>query len=61
MVDYYKKIKKPMCLDMIRKRLLKTSSNPYNNLYEIIKDIRLIFKNAYCYNEVRFSQIKSIL
>lgn len=54
MVHYYKKIKKPMCLDMIRRKLLKTSPDPYNSLRDIIRDMFLIFHNACVYNEVSF-------
>lgn len=54
MVHYYKKIKKPMCLDMIRRKLMKTSTSPYNSLRDIIRDMFLIFHNACVYNEVSF-------
>ena len=53
MVDYYEKIKQPMSLDIICKRLLKTSENPYTTVTDFLRDVRLIFKNAYIYNEVR--------
>ncbi|XP_065215933.1 E3 ubiquitin-protein ligase TRIM33-like [Planococcus citri] len=51
MTDYYQKIRKPMSLDIIRRRLLKSCQNPYTSLHEVVKDIRLIFKNAYRFNE----------
>lgn len=61
MVDYYEKIKKPMCLDMIRRKLLKTSPNPYNSLSEIIRDVFLVFHNAYVYNEVSSTNYLSFI
>jgi hypothetical protein len=42
-----------MSLDIICKRLLKLSENPYSMVSEFISDIRLMFKNACIYNEVR--------
>lgn len=50
--EYHKKIKKPMSLDMVRRKL---DANDYNSLKEIVSDIRLIFKNAYDFNRVSSS------
>lgn len=53
-VDYHSIIKKPIALDTIRQKLDWNSEEHYTNLDQLVKDVRLMFKNAYTYNAVRF-------
>ena len=41
-----------MSLENVRSKLSPDHPQHYNNLAEVIKDIRLIFKNAYAFNSV---------
>lgn len=50
--DYHSVIKKPMALDMIRSRLDWNAPHRYTNLEQLVRDVRLMFKNAYIYNAV---------
>jgi hypothetical protein len=48
--EYHEKIKKPMSLDKIRRKLDVNDVSHYDSLQEVVGDIRLIFKNAYVFN-----------
>lgn len=52
MKEYHEKIKKPMSLDKIRRKLDVNDVSHYDSLQEVVGDIRLIFKNAYVFNPV---------
>lgn len=41
-----------MSLETVRDKLSPDHSEHYTSLSEVMKDIRLIFKNAYAYNSV---------
>ncbi|CAH1167174.1 unnamed protein product [Phyllotreta striolata] len=45
--DYYKEIKNPICLDQIRRKLVKKG---YGNLSELAGDLTIMFENAKKYN-----------
>jgi len=49
--DYHSIIKKPIALDSIRHKLDWTAEDHYTCMADLIKDVRLMFKNAYTYNE----------
>lgn len=49
--EYHNIIKKPIALDSIRHKLDWTSVGCYTHIEELIQDIRLMFRNAYNYNE----------
>ncbi|XP_044735141.1 E3 ubiquitin-protein ligase TRIM33 isoform X2 [Chrysoperla carnea] len=49
--DYHTKIKKPMALEVIRQKLDWNSSDHYTEIIQLITDLRLMFRNAYNYNE----------
>lgn len=51
-IDYHSVIKHPIALDTIRQKLNWDSENHYRTLDDLIKDVRLMFRNAYCYNSV---------
>jgi hypothetical protein len=53
--EYHEKIKKPMSLDKIRRKLDINNISHYDSLQEVVSDIRLIFKNAYIFNPVSFN------
>jgi len=53
--EYHEKIKKPMSLDKIRRKLDVNDVSHYDTLQEVVSDIRLIFKNAYIFNPVSFN------
>lgn len=46
------KIKKPMALEIVKKKLDPENENYYSSLPEVIADVRRIFKNAKIYNNV---------
>lgn len=46
-----------MSLDKIRRKLDVNDVSHYDNLQEVVSDIRLIFKNAYIFNPVSFNAI----
>ncbi|XP_067000025.2 E3 ubiquitin-protein ligase TRIM33 [Anabrus simplex] len=48
--EYYEKIKKPMSLEIIRRRIDPSEVEHYSNLREFVSDMRLIFRNAYTFN-----------
>jgi Transcription factor involved in chromatin remodeling, contains bromodomain len=52
--EYHEKIKKPMSLDKIRRKLDVNDVSHYDSLQEVVNDVRLIFKNAYIFNPVSF-------
>ncbi|PNF34792.1 hypothetical protein B7P43_G03734 [Cryptotermes secundus] len=54
--EYHEKIKKPMSLDKIRRKLDVNDMCHYSNLQELVSDVRLIFRNAYTFN-LKESQI----
>ena len=47
---YHEQINNPMSLETVRSKLSPENPQHYCNLAEVIKDIRLIFKNAYAFN-----------
>lgn len=49
--EYHTIIKKPIALDSIRHKLDWTSEGCYTHIEELVQDVRLMFKNAYTYNE----------
>ncbi|KAJ8913021.1 hypothetical protein NQ315_002036, partial [Exocentrus adspersus] len=49
-VDYHSVIKQPIALDVIRQKLNWNAENHYRNIEELVRDVRLMFKNAYTYN-----------
>ena len=51
--DYHEKIKNPIALEVVKRKLDPDDVEHYSNLSEIILDIRRIFKNAKNYNVVR--------
>ncbi|EEB19753.1 conserved hypothetical protein [Pediculus humanus corporis] len=54
--DYHEKIKNPIALEVVKRKLDPDDVEHYSNLSEIILDIRRIFKNAKNYN-VKESQV----
>ncbi|CAH1978376.1 unnamed protein product [Acanthoscelides obtectus] len=48
--EYHSIIKKPIALDTIRQKLNWGSENQYRNLADLVKDVRLMFRNAYTFN-----------
>ncbi|XP_018326695.1 E3 ubiquitin-protein ligase TRIM33 [Agrilus planipennis] len=50
-IEYHSIIKKPIALDTIRHKLDWNAINHYTTIDDFIKDIRLMFKNAYTYND----------
>lgn len=48
-----------MSFDMIRSKLASTTSDHYQNMKEVVDDIRLVFKNAYTFNLVGNCIIRS--
>ncbi|XP_014247259.1 E3 ubiquitin-protein ligase TRIM33 isoform X2 [Cimex lectularius] len=51
-VEYHKAIKNPMSFDQIRNRLEEDGSSRYTNIKQVIRDIRLVFKNAFHFNPI---------
>ncbi|KAM9320669.1 E3 ubiquitin-protein ligase TRIM33 isoform 1-T1 [Gastrophryne carolinensis] len=49
--NYYKIIKKPMDLSMVKKKLQKKHSQHYQTPEDFVADVRLIFKNCERFNE----------
>ncbi|KAM5182064.1 E3 ubiquitin-protein ligase TRIM33 isoform 3-T3 [Mantella aurantiaca] len=50
--NYYKIIKKPMDLSMVKKKLQKKHSQHYQTPEDFVSDVRLIFKNCERFNEM---------
>ncbi|XP_056629753.1 E3 ubiquitin-protein ligase TRIM33-like [Diorhabda sublineata] len=50
--DYHSIIKRPIALDSIRQKLNWNADIHYRNMEELVRDVRLMFKNAYLYNPV---------
>ncbi|ENN72418.1 hypothetical protein HUJ04_009043 [Dendroctonus ponderosae] len=50
--EYHEIIKKPIALDVIRQKLNWNVENHYRNIDELVKDVRLMFMNAYTFNSV---------
>ncbi|XP_068906901.1 E3 ubiquitin-protein ligase TRIM33-like isoform X2 [Tenebrio molitor] len=48
--EYHSIIKSPIALDSIRQKLNWSSPDHYTSMEQLIKDVRLMFKNAYTYN-----------
>ncbi|XP_049937524.1 E3 ubiquitin-protein ligase TRIM33-like isoform X2 [Schistocerca serialis cubense] len=48
--EYHEKIKKPMSLDIIRRKLDSTHPEHYSSMRDFVADVRLIFNNAYLFN-----------
>ena len=42
-----------MALEIIKEKLKPEHENHYTDLKEVLADIRLMFKNAFTYNQVR--------
>lgn len=57
--EYHSIIKTPMALDTIRQKLDWSSEEQYKNMEQLVRDVRLMFKNAYTYNAV--SKVKLFL
>ncbi|KAJ8937289.1 hypothetical protein NQ318_020339, partial [Aromia moschata] len=51
-VDYHSIIKQPIALDTIRQKLNWSAENHYRKMEDLVRDVRLMFKNAYTYNPV---------
>ncbi|KAJ8966872.1 hypothetical protein NQ314_003266 [Rhamnusium bicolor] len=51
-VDYHSIIKHPIALDTIRQKLNWSAENHYRHMEDLVRDVRLMFKNAYTYNPV---------
>ncbi|XP_076256147.1 E3 ubiquitin-protein ligase TRIM33-like isoform X2 [Rhynchophorus ferrugineus] len=51
-VEYHQIVKKPMSLDVIRQRLNWAAENHYIHIEDLVKDVRLMFKNAYLFNPI---------
>lgn len=51
-IEYHQIIKKPIALDIIRQKLNWNVEVHYKNMDELVKDVRLMFKNAYTFNPV---------
>ncbi|KAL1506345.1 hypothetical protein ABEB36_005728 [Hypothenemus hampei] len=51
-IDYHQIIKKPIALDVIRQKLNWTVDGHYSTVDELVKDVRLMFNNAYSFNPV---------
>lgn len=49
---YYDVIKRPMSLDVIRKKVEQDTDQVYKDLREFVDDVRLIFHNACVFNAV---------
>ncbi|XP_044748323.1 transcription intermediary factor 1-alpha-like isoform X2 [Coccinella septempunctata] len=49
-IDYHAIIKTPMALDNIRQKLKWDSEERYRSLEDLVRDVRLMFRNAYNYN-----------
>lgn len=54
--DYHAIIKRPIALDTIRQKLNWSADIHYRNMEELVRDVRLMFKNAYLYNPVSLKQ-----
>ncbi|XP_023025015.1 E3 ubiquitin-protein ligase TRIM33 isoform X2 [Leptinotarsa decemlineata] len=50
--EYHSIIKQPIALDTIRQKLNWSADNHYRQMEELVRDVRLMFKNAYTYNTV---------
>ncbi|XP_044253927.1 E3 ubiquitin-protein ligase TRIM33 isoform X2 [Tribolium madens] len=48
--EYHAIIKNPIALDSIRQKLNWNSAEHYTSMEQLVKDVRLMFKNAYTYN-----------
>lgn len=51
-VEYHEIIKKPIALDVIRQKLNWSNEIHYKSINELVKDVRLMFNNAYTFNPV---------
>ncbi|XP_026472357.1 E3 ubiquitin-protein ligase TRIM33-like isoform X2 [Ctenocephalides felis] len=51
-LDYYSKIKQPIALSTIKQKLEDGHPGAYNSVSAFIKDVKLMFSNAYLYNDV---------
>lgn len=51
-IDYHAIIKSPMALDNIRQKLKWDLDERYRSLEDLVRDVRLMFRNAYNYNSV---------
>ncbi|XP_060532404.1 E3 ubiquitin-protein ligase TRIM33 isoform X2 [Cylas formicarius] len=51
-VEYHSIIKKPIALDTIRQKLNWNAEGRYRHTEELVRDVRLMFKNAYTFNPV---------
>ncbi|KAF6216052.1 hypothetical protein GE061_000390 [Apolygus lucorum] len=50
--EYHKVIHRPMCLDLIRKKLTMSDPTHYCSVREFINEIRLVFRNAFTFNPI---------
>ncbi|XP_050316343.1 E3 ubiquitin-protein ligase TRIM33 [Anthonomus grandis grandis] len=51
-VEYHQIIKKPIALDVIRQKLNWNTDSHYKTMEQLVRDVRLMFKNAYTFNPV---------
>ncbi|XP_017783188.1 PREDICTED: transcription intermediary factor 1-alpha isoform X2 [Nicrophorus vespilloides] len=51
-INYHEIIKNPIALDTVRHKLDWSSPNRYGSLEQLVKDVRLMFKNAYTFNAI---------
>lgn len=58
LTEYYEVIQHPMALDLLKGRLQAAASHPYEALEDVVRDIRLIFKNCYEFNPVSYNVMK---
>lgn len=49
---YHRRVSRPMCLDQVRARLQPHHTQRYTSPADFVADVRLIFTNAYDYNQV---------
>lgn len=54
---YHEVITSPIALDTIRQKLDWNRTEHYKSLEELVKDVRLMFKNARLFNAVRVRSI----
>lgn len=50
--EYHEKIKRPMALEVVKRKLDPDDVEHYSSLTDVISDVRRIFKNAKIYNPV---------
>uniref|UniRef100_A0A0A9ZDP7 E3 ubiquitin-protein ligase TRIM33 n=4 Tax=Lygus hesperus TaxID=30085 RepID=A0A0A9ZDP7_LYGHE len=51
-IEYHKVIHRPMCLDLIRKKLTMSDPSHFCSVRQFINEIRLVFRNAFTFNPI---------